>query len=267
MILLYTEIYEKTSGDTNFETFSKFVIGEKNMITYERQELILSHLKENRFATIKDLSKIVWASESSVRRDLKALEQKGLVTQIYGGVTLADFAGNVVPIGLRDSYNSTVKDELAKRASKHIFDGATIFMDGSSTVKRIIPHLNHFTNLKIITNNQLIFSECNNPGIKLYCTGGLYNSQSNIFAGSAAESYIDSVSADILFFSSQAISDEGEISDVSEEETSLRKKMLARSKKKIFLCDSSKLGLKKTFTLCRKDDVDAIICDKKLPWE
>ena len=58
-----------------------------------------------------------------------------------------------------------------------------------------------------------------------------------------------------------------EISDVSEEETALRKVMLSRSKKKIFLCDSSKLGQKKTFTLCSKDDIDVIICNKSLPWE
>ena len=70
-----------------------------------------------------------------------------------------------------------------------------------------------------------------------------------------------------FFFSSQAISNYGEISDISEEETSLRKVMLSRSKKKIFLCDSSKLGLQKTFTLYNKDEVDLIICDKVLPWE
>ena len=88
--------------------------------------------------------------------------------------------------------------------------------------------------------------------------------QSNVFVGSTAENYISKINADILFFSSQALSDEGEISDVSEEETSLRRVMLSRAKKKIFLCDSSKLGMKKTFTLCSKDDVDVIICDKEL---
>jgi len=237
------------------------------MIIYERQEMILNHLKQNKFSTIKELSKIVWTSESSVRRDIKTLEQKGFVKQMYGGVTLSDYSNAVVPVSLRNSYNSTIKDELAKRASKHIFDGATIFMDGSSTVKRILQYANHFKNLKIITNNQLIFSECMNPQIKLYCTGGIYNNQSNIFTGTAAESYIESVNADILFFSSQAISDDGEISDVSEEETSLRKKMISRAQKKIFLCDSSKIGLKKTFSLCTKDDVDFIICDKALQWE
>lgn len=237
------------------------------MIIYERQQAILNHLKQNKFSTVKELSKIVWASESSVRRDIKVLEQQGYVDRIYGGVTLSGLSNNVVPVTLRNSYNSTIKDELAKNASKHIFDGATIFMDGSSTVRRIIKYTNRFKNLKIITNNQLIFSECMNSQIRLYCTGGLFDSQSNIFLGSVAENYIDSVNADIVFFSSQAISNDGEISDVSEEETSLRRKMLARAKKKIFLCDSSKLGSKKTFSLCTKDDVDLIICDKKLPWE
>lgn len=237
------------------------------MIIYERQETILNHLKQNRFSTIKDLSKLVWSSESSVRRDIKALEQKGYVKQIYGGVVSAEYENNVVPINLRDSSNTATKDKLAKKAANHIFNGATIFMDGSSTVRRIIKYIDKFEDIKIITNNQRIFSECTNSNITLYCTGGLFDRQNSIFFGNAAENYINNTYADIFFFSSQAISNDGEISDVSEEETSLRKIMLSRSKKKIFLFDSSKLGFQKTFTLCNKDDVDYIICDKPLPWE
>ena len=91
--------------------------------------------------------------------------------------------------------------------------------------------------------------------------------QSNIFVGSATEEYIRGVNADLLFFSGQALSEDGEISDASEEETSLRRVMLTRAKRRIFLCDSSKLGKRRTFTICQKDDVDDIICDKRLPWE
>ena len=43
--------------------------------------------------------------------------------------------------------------------------------------------------------------------------------------------------------------------------------MLSRAKKKILLCDSSKIGVRGDFLLCRREDVDMIICDKKLPWE
>ena len=236
------------------------------MITYERQREILNYLREKKFATVSELAGVVWSSESSVRRDIKALELHGYVKQIYGGVVLPEYEHSVVPVSLRENSNSSIKEELAKRAAEHIFDGATIIMDGSSTVRRIIKYIGGYKNLKIITNNQNLFGSCDNPEVKLYCTGGLFVPQSNIFVGSAAESYIGSINADLLFFSSQAISEEGEISDASEEETALRRVMLSRAKKKVFLCDSSKIGQKRTFTLCNKDDVDVIICDKEIEW-
>lgn len=237
------------------------------MSIYERQTKILEYLKKNNFATIKELAGIVWSSESSVRRDIKILESNGYVNQTYGGVVLSDHKYGVVPLNLRDSSRSDIKDALAKQASEHIFDGATIMMDGSSTVRRILKYLDKFNGLKIITNNQRIFAEYSNSKHEFYCTGGRFVPQSNIFVGSSAENFIRTTHADILFFSSQALSNDGEISDVSEEEISLRRIMIERSKLKIFLCDSSKLGTKKTFTLCTKDDIDKIICDILLPWE
>ena len=237
------------------------------MIVFERQQTIMKYLKEKRFATVKELSGVVFASEASVRRDVKALEAKGLLKQIYGGVVLSEYENSVVPVRLRESSNSVIKDELAKRAAEEIFDGATIILDGSSTVRRIIKYIDKYRDLKIITNNAQIFDENIPSSVKLYCTGGLYISQSGVFVGSGAESYINGINADILFFSSQALSDSGEISDVSEEETSLRRVMLSRAKRKIFLADSSKLGDRRTFTVCTKDDVDKIICDKELPFD
>ena len=95
----------------------------------------------------------------------------------------------------------------------------------------------------------------------------MYSPRSHAFVGPAAENFVRSVSVDILFFSSQGITEDGEISDVCEEETHLRRVMLSRAKKKILLCDSSKIGVRGDFLLCRREDVDMIICDKKLPWE
>ena len=87
------------------------------MTIYERQKLILEHLKNKKISTINEISKIVWSSESSVRRDIKVLEQKGYVKQIYGGVVLAEHENIVVPVNLRDSSNVSIKEELAKLTS------------------------------------------------------------------------------------------------------------------------------------------------------
>ena len=237
------------------------------MIGYQRQTKILEYLETKQTATIRELAGILYTSEASVRRDIAALEVQGLVQKIYGGVLLSKYQNQVIPLSLRDGENSAAKDEIARRAAEMIHDGDTVIIDASSTSRRIIKYIDHLHNVKIITNNLRFFSECTNPHITLYCTGGTYYRGNHVFVGPSAESYIRSISADYLFFSSQGITEDGMISDVSEEESSLRRIMIKQSNKQFFLCDSSKIGVRKMFTLCHKDDLTGIICDKKLPWE
>lgn len=234
------------------------------MTVFERRQKIIEFVKERRFTTVNEISKAVWSSESSVRRDLKDLQRQGVINQVYGGVTLPKYEHSVVPAAVRDPSNSVVKDMLAKRAAEHLFDGATIILDGSSTVRRIMKYVDKFHSLTIITNNLRVFEEYRGEGATLICTGGVFFENGNIFIGRAAEDFIRGINADILFFSSQALSDDGEISDASEEETALRRVMISRSKKKVFLCDSSKLGRRHTYRLCTLEDVDEVICDSAL---
>lgn len=237
------------------------------MIQYERQRKILDILKEKNPMTIEEISEKVFFSQSTVRRDIKALEQQGYVHCLYGSVMLSEYRNSVVPVNMRNSSFSAVKENLAKQAAEMIFDDAVVIMDSASTVRRICKYIKPNIKVKIITNNLSLFDEPHGDNIKMYCTGGLYNPLNRNFVGAGAEKYIKAINADIVFFSSQGISEEGDISDVSEEETALRQAMLEHAKQKVFLCDSSKIGEKKTFTLCSKDDIDKIICDIKLPWE
>ncbi len=237
------------------------------MLQFERQEAILQFLEKRKNASIRELAQALFTSEASIRRDIEALEHRGLVKRVYGGVLLSRYQNDIVPISLRDSDHSAVKEDIARRAAAMIKDGDTIIMDASSTVRRILKYIPHYRNLKVITNNLRIFSDFGDSDIQLYCTGGTYNGHNHAFTGPAAENYLRTISADYLFFSSQGISEDGTISDVSEEETALRRVMLTRASKQYFLCDSSKLGSSRMFTLCHKDDITDIICDIPLPWE
>ena len=237
------------------------------MIRYERHQKIIEYLEAKQSATVKELARVLYTSEASVRRDIQTLEMQGFVNKIYGGVILAKYQNKVVPVDLRDGDNSTVKEELAKKAASLIKDGDTVIMDASSTVRRIIKYIGHLHNVKIITNNMGIFSECDGLDVGLYCTGGTYSPHNHAFVGAAAENYIRSISADIVFFSSQGISEDGTISDVSEEESAIRRVMIDHAEKKYFLCDGSKIGIRKMFTLCHKDELSGVICNKILPWE
>ena len=235
------------------------------MIKFERQKKILDVLKGKNSMTIEEISNKVYFSQSTVRRDIRELEQQGYVHSFYGGVMLSEHKNEIIPLVIRDDSFSAVKESLAKRAAELIFDRAVIIMDSASTVRRICKYIKPDVNVKIITNSLSLFDEPHGDNIKMYCTGGLYNRINRNFTGAGAEKYIKDINADFVFFSSQGIDENGEITDVSEEETSLRSVMLEHAEKKVFLCDSSKLGVKKTYRLCNREDIDIIICDTMPP--
>jgi len=231
------------------------------MLQYERQQEILAYLELHQSARMRDLAAAVYASEASVRRDIAALEAQGIVERVYGGVLLAKYKNEVVPVELRDGAHSAAKDRLAAEAAKRIRHGDTVMMDASTTVLRICRHMHGLRNVKIITNNLRVCTELAGTDIQIYCTGGAYYGQRQCFLGPGAEQFLRGVTADILFFSSQGITETGEITDVDETEISLRRVMMRQSKKRIFLCDCSKIGIQRPFRLCGREDVDEIISD------
>lgn len=236
------------------------------MIRFERQQQILEYLSVHKCAKIAQLAGLLYASEASVRRDIAVLEEQGLVRRKYGGVILAEYEHSVVPLALRDSKNGGVKDIIASRAAQMVEDGMTVLLDASSTARRVAEHLEGKRDIRIITNNARL-PERAPANITVYSTGGRYERQNRAFVGAKAEEFVRSMHADILFFSSQGMSETGVISDASEEETALRRVMLSAADRRYFLCDSSKLGIRHTFVLCSKEDIDGIICDISLPWE
>lgn len=237
------------------------------MIQYERQRNILKVLEECKTSTMSKLAKAVFASESSVRRDVEELEKLGYVKRFYGGVVLTKYKNSIVPLEMRDDNNAKNKEYVAETAAALVGDGMTIIIDASSTAGRILKYINHRHELKIITNSQKCFQQQLSDDVEIYCTGGRYNPKNHVFVGPIAERFIETINADILFFSSQGISENGEITDVSEEETFIRKTMLKRSKRRVFLCDDSKIGVSQVFKVCDKNDVTDIICNVPLPWE
>jgi len=237
------------------------------MLAVERQNNVLDYLKKHKSATIKELAAAVYASEASVRRDVAELEAQGHAERIYGGVLLAKHKNSVVPVGLRDIANAPGKELAAEKAAQLVKDGDTIIMDASTTVFRICHYLKDRKHLKIITNNIRICQEfAQNEGIQVYCTGGAFVPSGDCFLGNYAEIFIGSIFADVLFFSSQGISAQGVITDVGEQEISMRKAMLRQAKKRYFVCDGSKYGIVKPFVLCTKDDVDAVISDEQMEF-
>lgn len=231
------------------------------MYNLERQEQILTILEDKKSISVTALAKLLYVSQPTVRRDLDNLCQQGKVQRTHGGVVLRKVSDTEIPLMYREDQNNAAKKAIAEKAAKHIHDGDVIFLDASSTVSYLIPHLKKFRDLLVITNSPKTSIRLGECGIKNYCTGGLLLMHSVAYVGSETEKFISAINADIFFFSSRGYTEDGRITDSSESEATVKKAMLQNAEKSYYLCDSSKQGKKYAFNVCTLRSIEGIITE------
>ena len=123
----------------------------------ERQNQILEYLETHRTATVEFLAKTFYASPSTIRRDLTALEKTGMVHRTHGGVIFNDRIKELSII-VRQGKNEEVKNRLTEEALKYVPEFNSIFIDNSSTCFPLIKHLKLNTKL-VVTNSLMIVRE------------------------------------------------------------------------------------------------------------
>ena len=231
------------------------------MIKRERQETILKIIRERKYCTVNYLSKQLFVAPITVRRDLTEMETAGLVARCFGGATIPEYENREVPFEIRNKSNTSIKEKLAKKASKLITNGDVVFLDASSTVSHITKYISAEQNLTVITNSTLVAEKLKEKHILCYLTGGRPVENSYALVGNIAEQALLGLYANICFFSAQGIDENGIISDQSETESSLRRLMIKNSKKQYFIFDGSKYNKRFAFKICTTQDTGGIITD------
>lgn len=235
------------------------------MLKNEREREIINILKSgDGFITVKELCEKLYASESSIRRDLSALERRGIVKRSYGGAELITSFSNVISFENRYHHSIDAKKAIAKKAAGLIKDGNIIFLDQSSTSFYLASEIMSRNSLTVVTNNIEILGLLSASGIKVISSGGYLSPENrNCLIGPDAQSIFENIYADAVFFSAKSLSYDGIISDCTREEVSLRNSMLKNSAKKIFLCDSEKFGTRSAYKQCTLFDIDYLISEKE----
>ena len=223
-----------------------------------RSEEILQLVNSRGVISVAELSEKTYSSRSTIRRDLEKLEQQGLLRRHHGG------AESVLslrpPQIIRRQRNQSAKSAVASKAAALVEPGSTIFIDASTTVQYMLPHLAAIDHLTVYTNGADTAMRLAEAKIRTVCTGGELLSESLAFVGSAAEDTVSKIYFDAMFFSSAGFDDDV-VSDWSEGETALRRVVLDQSAKRYFLADHTKRGERYTHIVCRANELDKIICD------
>ena len=228
----------------------------------ERQNQILKIIAENTYVNVTELSKLTFTSPSSIRRDLTYLENLGLVNRSFGGASLPEINGRVAGFYNRVTKNVKEKRLIVQKASSLLKNGQSILLDSSTTASFMLPYIAKIDSAVVFTNNLETAISAIKQGIYTHCVGGESINGSVSLGGSQTYKALRDINADIVFFSSQSLDKNGVISDSTEQENFVRSIMIERSKKKVFLCDSTKFQTTSLHTLTTLDEVDYAVFDK-----
>lgn len=241
---------------------------DEKMKISEREQQILTLLRERSFISVSELSERLFTSPSSIRRDLSRLEKLGIVKRNYGGVVAVGGNPSAPPVAIRSEVNRSAKRAIAKKAARFLADDLSVLIDDSTTAAAMLEFIAEHKGISLFTNNVETASAATERGIRVYLLGGeLPPDSATVTVGRFALDMLRAIRVDVCFFSASALSMDGEIYDSTEAHDLLRREMLTRAGKRVFLCDGSKFDRTSLYRVCSLSEVDAVACDVPLPAE
>lgn len=235
------------------------------MFGIERRNQIMNLLNEKKSILVQDTAILYGVTEETIRRDLKVLEQQGLIVRTHGGALLPEDIKTEPSLQLREITNISGKDLIGKEAAKLIHDGDTIILDASTSSLYVAKNIKDRKAITVITNSQKVIlelTECTD--IVLISTGGTLRHSSMSYVGRAAENSLECYYANKAFLSTKGFSPNQGLTDSSELESDIRKKMIQRSQQVIYLCDHTKFDRVGYLTTAGLDALDYIITDVEI---
>ena len=226
------------------------------MIPYERRQQMLQIMEDNEFVTIEQLvNELDGISESTARRDLKALSDDGLVTLVRGGASRVR-TGSSYDTGVdsRLILNAEAKERIAKCAADLVKDGEVIYIDAGSTTLKMIPYLKN-KDITIVTSNVLIFQEMIEAKAECIIVGGHVLMETGSVVGDMTVTMLENMYFDRAFFGMTGVSVKAGFTTPDLKES--RKKKIAKehSKYSYILADNSKVGI---ITMCKVFNLEEI---------
>lgn len=228
------------------------------MIVEERRDHILQVVENKGFVSLQELSDLVKASESTVRRDLEFLDSIGQIQRIRGG---ASYVGeSLTGFEERRLVALEQKRRVARAAAGMVEPGDTVLLDGGTTTLEVARQLMR-KRLTVVTNSMPIVNLLmNQPDIELILIGGYLYPKTGVALGPHAVAFLESLHVRRLIMSTGGLTAEG-LYNSNSLLVETERKMLEASEEVVVVADSSKVGHSELVHLCPLSAVDRLVVD------
>jgi DeoR family transcriptional regulator, fructose operon transcriptional repressor len=235
------------------------------MIPYVRRQKIMDELENKRIMYIEDFMQIFeGVSESTIRRDLKTLEDENFISLLRGGAVKLKLDSYEIPVGTKKLLYKEDKEKIAEFAASLVEDEEVIYIDSGTTCSAMVKYIKA-KGVRVITSNIQVLNELNGKSIEsCIVVGGEVNRNLDSISGPLTDITLRSLNFDRAFLGTSGFGLEAGINTPDFREASKKTIVNANSKKTYVLADSSKLNkstLVKAFDLAKC----TLITNKTIP--
>ncbi len=234
----------------------------------ERRRNILELLKQHGRVSVNALSDMLSVSTVTIRQDLRALEEAGLLERTYGGAVLRSSPPPIAELSFdtRREKSHAEKDAIGRAAAALVQDGNAIALDASTTSYAITPYLKRFDSLTVVTNSLIIAQAfLHTPRIQVLLPAGRLRRDS-VSINDRPET-LPNINLNIGFFGARGVTLEAGVTEISHEEAEIKRTLIPRCILPVIVVDSSKWGQIAPYTYQAAPDVLRIITTDKAPVE
>ncbi len=209
----------------------------------DRLERIQNYVEARQRIIVADLVTEFAISQTTARRDLDVLAERGAIQRVHGGAVAVRKAPPEPPALLRAADQSDEKQRIGRAAAALVEDGDTVFLGAGTTVLEVARQLQDRRNLTVISNSLLVFQAlADTPQLTLVGLGGLFRPGERSFVGDITEQALERVRAAKVFLGVRALDVDEGLTEEYPPEAATNRQILKIGRQVIVVADHTKFG-------------------------
>ncbi|HZM79216.1 MAG TPA: DeoR/GlpR family DNA-binding transcription regulator [Candidatus Limnocylindrales bacterium] len=237
------------------------------MLAQQRQTAILERVRLHGGVRVSDLVVEFGVSDMTIRRDLEALADQGLVAKVHGGATVIRPGSTEEPgFAAKSVRNRAEKAAIAARAAELVRPGMAVALSAGTTTAELARRLVSVPELTVVTNSVPVadvFFASSRPDQTVVLTGGV-RTPSDALVGPVAVAAIRTFHLDLLFLGVHGMSERAGFTTPNLMEAETDRALVAAAERLVVLADHSKWDLLGISTIAALGEADVLVTDGRL---
>lgn len=235
------------------------------MYAPERQQRILEKARAQGRVEVLALSEDLAVTTETVRRDLTALERRGVLRRVHGGALPVERLEVEPPLTTRTSQNSEAKRRIAARALDELPTEGTVLLDGGSTTRALAELVPDRPGLTVVTNSiDTAAILQGHSHTDLYVLGGRVRGRTGACVGDWLTSALAEVTVDVALIGANGFSPTRGMTTPDQTEAVAKRAMVGAARRAVVLADATKAGDDHFHRFADTTSIDLLITDEAL---